>query len=493
MSLSGSTDHCEINSSYPSKKDEENCDSDNSRNLPFVYLEEDSIQGIFTQMGVEPQGQKFLPLDWTLKRKARFLSSNSFAWCSRTKGSEDANAVVQATRCLHKSIEPRTNISSASDSIESSWRVELNKLLTYWQQPSMPWLNLFPRFGNLTKICSASVPTIPSCDEVTNAMHDCWVISFRSILQLTRECICPYFYLCGQQYTALFRSCTINGQNDITCTVTPTTAGLRQLLTNEGIEFSRPYGEKRNEGKARETLQDDNSKAPLTDSTTASSDETESKSTAQDDDDSTWDLINQTIKLNGPKEAAKVLHAETSTNNTIFVKGNTNIQLLSNYLMNSKNSITKSGTQANIPPTILAPVAFEGASLKKLTFRSGIARSCSESATGTSKNFAVHSKQAQYSLDITGPLLPHCLLGVHQLLGNTQGTVGYKAALSTSLYSVPFNTSVCLKESSVTPKLETNFGLQHFITEALQQKAQENNPICLNQVVLKNGLYSWNE
>lgn len=460
----------------------------------MVYLEEDSIQGIFTQMeselNHEPRGEKSLPLDWTLKRKARFLSSVSFAWCSRTKGSEDANAVAQATRCIHKNIEPRPNFSSPTDTTERLWRVELNKLLTYWQQPSIPWLNLFPRFGNLTKVSSASIPTMPSSDEITNAMHDCWAISFRSILQLTRECLCPYFYLCGQQYTALFRARTINGQDDITCTVTPTTAGFRQLLVNEGIDFSRPFS---GQQQAQNAPQIELNEAPAVDSTVALHEEPEkeSKDTIQADDDSTWDLINQTIKLNGPKEAATSLHAETSTNDTIFVKGSTNIQLLSNYLVNSKNSITKSGTQANIPPTILAPVAFEGASLKKLTVRSGIARSCSETAYSTSKFSAASSKQAQYSLDIAGPLLPHCLLGLHKLLGNTQGIAGYISALSTSLYSVPFNTLEYSKGNSITDKQETDFGLPRYIVEALQGKSPDSTT-CLNQVLLKHGLYSWN-
>ena len=43
-----------------------------------------------------------------------------------------------------------------------------------------------------------------------------------------------------------------------------------------------------------------------------------------------------------------------------------NVHALFNFLLNSKTTVTTTGAQAGIPPTLLAPSAFEGATLKSL-------------------------------------------------------------------------------------------------------------------------------
>ena len=42
--------------------------------------------------------------------------------------------------------------------------------------------------------------------------------------------------------------------------------------------------------------------------------------------------------------------------------------------MNCRSSISLSGKQAGMPPTILSPVSFSGATLRKLDHRAGIAK-----------------------------------------------------------------------------------------------------------------------
>lgn len=44
----------------------------------------------------------------------------------------------------------------------------------------------------------------------------------------------------------------------------------------------------------------------------------------------------------------------------------TNVHALFNFLLNSKTTITTTGAHAGIPPTLVAPVAFEGGTLKAL-------------------------------------------------------------------------------------------------------------------------------
>ena len=49
-----------------------------------------------------------------------------------------------------------------------------------------------------------------------------------------------------------------------------------------------------------------------------------------------------------------------------YVEGSGSVHVLFNFLLTSKTTITTTGAQAGIPPTILSPVGFQGATLKAL-------------------------------------------------------------------------------------------------------------------------------
>jgi len=49
----------------------------------------------------------------------------------------------------------------------------------------------------------------------------------------------------------------------------------------------------------------------------------------------------------------------------VFVKG-VETQALFNFLINCKSAIAATGALAGVPPTLLAPIAFHGATLKAL-------------------------------------------------------------------------------------------------------------------------------
>ena len=51
---------------------------------------------------------------------------------------------------------------------------------------------------------------------------------------------------------------------------------------------------------------------------------------------------------------------------TVLVEGATSTQALLNYLLDHGTCFASSGPQAGLPPTILAPVAFTGATLQCL-------------------------------------------------------------------------------------------------------------------------------
>ena len=48
------------------------------------------------------------------------------------------------------------------------------------------------------------------------------------------------------------------------------------------------------------------------------------------------------------------------------VEGGSSVHVLFNYLLTTKTTITTTGCHAGVPPTILSPVGFKGATLKAL-------------------------------------------------------------------------------------------------------------------------------
>jgi hypothetical protein len=85
---------------------------------------------------------------------------------------------------------------------------------------------------------------------LANALHTDWCASLKSLYQLLKAKHCPYFYVCANAFTALFRASGIAGCDDIQVLLTPTSTGLRKLLTDEGIVYSLPfYDNKRQSGE----------------------------------------------------------------------------------------------------------------------------------------------------------------------------------------------------------------------------------------------------
>lgn len=148
------------------------------------------------------------PIDWSLKTKVRFTSSMSFSWASSLKSVELADSVTRFVRC-------DDNGGTCSPSM-------LNSACNVWMHPSIPSMQLFPRFS-----------TIKQYDEETViALQRDWVASFHSLFNLLRCGHCAYFYLCTNQCTMLFLASSRD--TGMTAVITPSTKGLRDALDREG-------------------------------------------------------------------------------------------------------------------------------------------------------------------------------------------------------------------------------------------------------------------
>ena len=66
--------------------------------------------------------------------------------------------------------------------------------------------------------------------------------AFTSVFNQVKGGRCPYFYVCAQRFTVLFRASGLAGLDDINVRIAPTSKGLRDGLNVEGIEYSMPLG-----------------------------------------------------------------------------------------------------------------------------------------------------------------------------------------------------------------------------------------------------------
>lgn len=321
---------------------------------------------------VKVAGEKWIPIDWTLKTKVRFLSSKPFAWNQKLKISEEASGLTSFTRCL----DTRTTTSS----LDTSSNSKFHQCCLYWQQPSLPWMNLFPR---TTMKASAGGSSVGSNSTIRESLHIAWTESLKSLFQLIRTKQCPYFYACANSFTVLFRAAGIGGFNEMHALVTPTTRGFRQSLRQEEIEFTMPLKKKIEVDAGYDSL---DSKKEEDEDETTDEDWLESMGINKED----IKKINYTQAKITQKAECELDNSEQSL---VLIQG-PEVQAFYSYLVNCKSAVAPTGTYAGIPPTLLAPVAFNGATLNALKVR--------ESKVHLDNDY-------YYSLDLSGPILPHLI------------------------------------------------------------------------------------
>lgn len=323
---------------------------------------------------VKAQGESWLPIDWSLKDKVRLISTKPFPWSQKLKVSEEASGITAFTRCLN---------NETDNNLDSSPNAKFHQCCLYWMQPNLPWLTLFPRTSR--KIQNS----FPVNATLRESLQQAWCDSLRSLFQLIRTRQCPYFYVCANTFTVLFRAAGISGFTDIHVLVTPTTRGLRHLLKQEDIEYSMPL-KNMSSDQGYETWDSANSHQ---------SDEIgEQIEEDKDDSDENWmksmGIDDRDIKqINYTQE--RMIHrneceVDNSEQSLVMIEGG-EVHGFYNFLLNCKSATALTGSLAGIPPTLLAPVAFQGASINSLKVRES-------KVYMDDTNF--------YSLELSGPILP---------------------------------------------------------------------------------------
>ncbi|KAF3706404.1 Protein downstream neighbor of son -like protein [Channa argus] len=368
------------------------------------------------------------PADWSLKTRLLFTSPLSLSWAEQPKAQEQALGLSQHCRAQfstlpHSLQDPRSC---------SELRCTFQQSLLYWQHPSLPWISLFPRINAERSFTGKSTPWAQDTTLQQSLMSE-WSISLSSLYSLLKARLCPYFYLCSYQFTVLFRAAGIGGSSRITALISPTTRGLREAMKAEGIEFSLPLVEERRRSKDQQYLtqgEDEKQKSEecseLKQCVECDGDE-EVHDGYNDDEDSSFSWLKEMgvqDKIKKPDSITIQLRKESHTVSldhkpeSVVCVEESNTFTLINFLINYKGLVAAAGSQTGLPPTLLAPVAFSGATMHKLKARSVNVKSQIGS-----------SYQNISSMEITGPILPSCLHAITTLLKHSQ-----KGNFSATLY-----------------------------------------------------------
>ncbi|XP_006862608.1 PREDICTED: protein downstream neighbor of Son [Chrysochloris asiatica] len=381
----------------------------------------------FSETDIPSSDGTELPVDWSIKTRLLFTSSQPFTWADHLKAHEEAQGLVQHCRATEVTLPQRIQDPRLSTEL----RCAFQQSLIYWLHPSLPWLPLFPRIGADRKMAGKTSPW--SNDEtLQHTLMSDWSVSFTSLYNLLKTKVCPYFYVCTYQFTVLFRATGFAGSDVITAILSPTTRGLRESMRNEGIEFSLPL--------IKETVH--TKKASGTSSgheeEQAVSDEDEEESFSWLEEMGVQDKIKKpdilSIKLRKEKHEVLMDHRPESV---VLVKGINTFTLL-NFLINCKSLVATSGPQAGLPPTLLSPVAFRGATMQMLKARSV-----------NVKTQTLSGYRDQFSLEISGPVMPHSLHCMIMLLQSSQDG-SFSAGLYTHEPTAVFN--ICPSVDKVLDK-----------------------------------------
>ena len=319
------------------------------------------------------------PLDWSLKTRLRLVSASGLGWTQHLSTVEEASGVTGGVRCL--------SLASGDHCLDTSANAQFHSQCLYWQHPSLP-VSLFPRYtlSSYTRPPSTTSPALSLSPDMQRALHSDWMTSLQSVYQLVKARQCTYFYLLAPNFTVLFRAAGVSGAQQMTALISPTSTGVRAALKREEIEFSLPLF------RSREAEDDEESQGPECDTTN------EFLESLGIEADSLPGLSNHAPKNRLAAGAGSGQNIDGKPESLALVEG-VECQSLLNYLLNAKLCVGKD----QLPPTLLAPVAYHGATLRSLKVR----------VTGAGGRAS--GRPAQYSVDLTGPILPHTVQGLASL------------------------------------------------------------------------------
>ncbi|XP_013063543.1 protein downstream neighbor of Son-like [Biomphalaria glabrata] len=390
------------------------------------------------------------PVDWSLKTKLRIVAQCITNKFDKVPGMEARN--------VESFIHHR--LAESPDWKELDIYQKLKRCCMHFSYPQMPWISTFPRISSDYKTRSPSI--LSASEDVIRTLHKDWVNAFTSVYQQLRSGICPYFYTCTHQFNVLFRCLRTPDGASISALLSPSTRGLREMLRKEGVEFRMPNLREQKSNTSREE-NETMSQDKLDFSLNNPSDTLDIKSDVQDkenvscqeknvdsDDDinddegaSRWlegmgldkkDFPSlEPVKVKIQREGYREI--DNRPQSMVYVEG-ADVHTFFNFLLNYSSSIAQSGPQHGIPPTILSPVVFVGATLVQNSFKHSLVRSDTSGSHGT----------LSHVFEVAGPVLPHHSLNIASMLRESPDITKAVLSYSTHMPSVALNTQAVNQE-----------------------------------------------
>ncbi|XP_042220089.1 protein downstream neighbor of son homolog isoform X2 [Homarus americanus] len=423
-----------------------------------------------------------LVVDWSLKTRIRFKSHKSLPWKHNFKTSEEASGTTGFVRCL-------SSVSDENDdrTLDTSANAQFYQCCLVWQHPNLPWLQLFPR-DNIK--LTSQTGLFGTDQKLAESLHSEWSESLRSLHQLLRVRQCPYFYVCGPTFTCLFRAAGVAGISQAHALITPTTRGFREAMKQEDIEFEMPF---QNSGpvKTNASYSEDMDK-DVEDRQKGLQEEDEDEEEEEEREEATSWLENLGVEtsqfpnLNPNRvklERDKYKNVDNTPSSLVYVEG-METQGLINFLLNSKSCVSTTGSLAGVPPTLLAPVAFQGATLTTLKAKGGVVR---------------QDGDVQNSMEVSGPVLPHTVQQLTSLLSMAVDN------FSVSLHSVPSTLPFSQHshhETMAAPQAFAQEGLvdcglsatvRHLICVPHKSEGESKLPLTYKEITFKENKFSWTD
>lgn len=181
-----------------------------------------------------------------------------------------------------------------------------------------------------------------------------------------------------------------------------------------------------------------------------------------------------------PREITNLRTIDQQPTSTVLVKG-PDTHALFNFLLNCKSLVSNTGVLAQVPPTLLAQVAFDGATLRSLRVNQGIV-----------KHLEAKGMAQLHTIEISGPILPGCVYELSQLLKASQKG-NFKATLSANIPTVAFNVPK-RNTKSETVSVGNGSHLQQSLSQGqlkYYQDAEQLNGCCLKELECKGGFFTW--
>ncbi|XP_059184139.1 protein downstream neighbor of son homolog [Centropristis striata] len=421
------------------------------------------------------------PADWSLKTRLLFTSPLTLSWAEQPKAQEQALGLVQHCRAQFDTLPHSVQDPKSC----SELRCAFQQSLAYWQHPSLPWMSLFPRINAERSFTGKCSPWAHDRALQQSLMSE-WSVSLSSLYSLLKARVCPYFYLCSYQFTVLFRAAGLGGSSSITALISPTTRGLREAMKAEGIEFSLPLVEERRKSRTGHEGEEEEPKKNMQEC----SDDCQPGDDGDNDDNDDVDgfswLKEMGIqdKIKKPDSITIQLRAEGQTvsldhkpESVVSVEGSHTFTLI-NFLINWKSVVAAAGSQAGLPPTLLAPSAFRGATMHTLKARSVNVKS---QVGSTYQNIS--------SLEITGPILPSSLHTITSLLRPAQKG-NFSSALYTHIPTAVMNTHTTKQQCTRDSVDLSGCGLHPASIQQLQEPSTLGKT-ALTHINMNNYSYTW--